>query len=156
MAVAALGVVGVDVDAEDGPAAAALLRGRAVPRVGQEVLHRRQQPGAEPPAVGVGVGQVVLLDQAGEEPLREVERLVGVIAPAAHEGVQRVPVQAAKLAQGLARLGRGGLAGGGDESPAGGREVAGAGERRVQGGVRIRSGHASNYTGGRSTHRPGF
>ena len=68
------------VERDNLPTAAALQPPRLVPFVGEEVCERRQQIGAEPPALAVSLGDVVLLQQPGEERLREILRVVRAVS----------------------------------------------------------------------------
>ena len=81
------------------PATAALQPPRLVPFVGEEVCERRQQIGAEPSALAVSLRDVVLLQQPGEERLREILRVMRAVSFAANEGVEGIPVRAAQFGQ---------------------------------------------------------
>ena len=89
----------------------------------------RSEEGPEPALLAVGGQEHALLQEPGEVRLREVLRRVGVVALAADEGVDRIPVGPAELGQGLAVLGRGAEARRGDQAPAGGGEVRDASGR---------------------------
>ena len=79
--VAGLGVLGIQRD--ESPPAAAFLCPGACPLVREEVLESPEQVGTEPTALTVGAANEPVFEQAGEEPLRQVRRLVGTQAPAA-------------------------------------------------------------------------
>ena len=123
--IAALGLVGVD--RHDGAAAAALEGVLPVAAVGEEVGADGSQEGPEAAAGGVGRGQDVLLQQADEEILGQVQGTVGVVAPAADVGVEGEPVGPTELGQRLAGEGRTGIAGRDDAAPVGRREAAAEG-----------------------------
>jgi hypothetical protein len=80
-------------------AAPALLGLRAVPFVGEEVLQRGEQEGAELAAFGGEAFEVVLLQKAGEERLHEILRVLLRLPLPAHEGVERIPIRLAQLGQ---------------------------------------------------------
>src|SRR5207249_958814 len=96
-----------EVERDVGATAAALLCGVVVVGVGQEVLAGGEQVRAEPAAGPVRGGEVVLLQQPGEERLGQVLGGVVVVAAAADVGVDREPVEPAQVGQRLAGV-RGG------------------------------------------------
>src|SRR5207245_2190013 len=99
-----------------------LLGRLAVVFVGQEVLAGGEQVGAEPAAGAVGGGEVVLLQEAGEERLGQVLGGVVVVATAADISINRVPVQPAQVGQRLPGVRGGRVLSRGDQAPAGGGE----------------------------------
>ena len=101
VAVASFGVVEREGQQDD--AAAALLC--AAPRgvVGEEVLERGQQEGAEAALVLSEVREVAALEQRGQEALRQIARVVRRCAPPADVRVERIPVGFAERGQRGAR-----------------------------------------------------
>ena len=81
--------------------AAAFLRLRFVPFVGHEMFHGREQKGAEPSALPVGLGHPVSLQQAGEELLRQILGIGRRAAATAGVGIERIPVGLAQVSQGV-------------------------------------------------------
>ena len=82
-------------------AAAALLRAVLFPFMGQEMVQRGEQEGAEPAAVGVGAGDGVALQEPGEEFLGQVLGVRRRMATPAHVSVKGIPVGLAKPGQGI-------------------------------------------------------
>ena len=122
-AIARLGVAGVERERHRPPAP---LQGVfAVAGVGEEEPAVGQQERAEPAPRRIGGGHRTLLEQPGEERLRQVVRVVGVVAVATDVGEDRVPVGGAKLRERGAALGVRRAAGMGDAAPPGGREAGG-------------------------------
>src|SRR5262249_2887277 len=93
-------------------------------------------PGTGPPR------QEVFLQEADEEFLRQVLGILGGMATAADEGVERIPVRLAQLLQRLSRLGRGAVARRQHQAPPGGAEAL----RRTAG---IKSGFGAAHETGR-------
>jgi hypothetical protein len=81
---------------------AALLRARAIPLVGQEVLEGGAQEDAELAAPGIDVLEEVALDEGGEEALGEVLGRVEVVAALAQQHLHRPPVAGHEVGQGRA------------------------------------------------------
>ncbi len=73
--------------------------GARIPFVGEEVCERRQQTGAEPPALAVSLRDVVLLQQPGEERLREILRVMRAVSFAPDERVERISASPAQFGQ---------------------------------------------------------
>ena len=94
--ITALGLIGVD--RHDGAAAAALEAVLPVAAVGEKSVNGSQE-GPEAAAGLVGCGQDVLLQQADEEILGQVQGPVGVVAPAADVSVEGEPVGPTELGQ---------------------------------------------------------
>ena len=84
------------------PALAGLL---AIALVGEVVLKRVQEKGAELPLLGGDARQEVPPQQAREEPLGQVLGLVGRMPAPADVGVERIPVRGAEVGQGLRACG---------------------------------------------------
>src|SRR6266571_7754416 len=63
-----------------------------IPVIGQKVPQRCQQEGAEPPALRLDGRQTILLQQAGEEFLREILCLMSIAPLPSHKGVKRIPI----------------------------------------------------------------
>ena len=80
------------VQREDLTASAPFLRAELFPFVGQEVVHRGQQEGAEPAFLAVGVAHPTMLQKACEELLSQILRIGGGEVPPAHVGVKGIPV----------------------------------------------------------------
>src|SRR5947209_5838058 len=78
---------GGSVQRQGGGFAASLLRGRLVPFIGQKVLERGEQEGAEAALVWMHTSEVVTGQQPGEKTLREVLRIVRAVAAPAHVDV---------------------------------------------------------------------
>src|SRR5688572_5907470 len=100
----------------------ALLGLGAVPLVGEEVLQGAEQPGAEAPALRVRALDGVLLEQAREEGLRQVARVLAVVAAPAHISVERPPIRRAEVRERGARARFARTAGRQDDAPARGQE----------------------------------
>ncbi len=81
--------------------AAALQSPGAVALVREEVADRRAKKGAKAPSCRIGVLEVVLLENAQEERLREVCAVFRTIPLPADECVHRVPVHLAQTGQRL-------------------------------------------------------
>ena len=73
--------------------------------VSQEVDAGADQKRAEAAPGPVDCGKPVLLQEGGEEALDEVLGRLGVVSPAADEGVEWIPVYSAQLGQRIASLG---------------------------------------------------
>jgi hypothetical protein len=78
----------------------------------------------ESAAVSIGVAELALLEQAREEPLREILRLISGVSLPPDEPEDRIPVQRAETRQRFLSIGRTGGAGGEDETPLRRREAA--------------------------------
>jgi hypothetical protein len=100
-------------------------------RVGQEVLQRAQQKGAEAAPLRVGPAQRASFHQVDKEILRKVLRAGPAVAPPPDEGVDRVAVGAVKAHQGRPGF-RAAFGGGGNQPPLGREEVGAPASRRVQ------------------------
>ena len=122
-------------------AAAAFLGLRAVPFVGEEVLQRGEEEGAELAALGGEAFEVVLLQKAGEERLHEILRVLLRLPLPAHEGVERIPIRLAQLGQRPFGVRRRFAPGRQHHGPARGDEDV----ARVGGGGRIGSGASHGY-----------
>jgi hypothetical protein len=72
------------------------------------MLHRRQKEGSEFPALLIGADQIILFQQQSEESLRQILRLISIVAFPPDEGVDRTPIGLAQRGQRLARI-RGGI-----------------------------------------------
>ena len=81
--------------------AAPLLAMGLVPFVSKIMLQRTEEECSEPPAPGIRVADVVLLDNPFEETLRQVLRRMGIVTAPPDIGIERIPISAAKLFQGL-------------------------------------------------------
>lgn len=110
-------------------ATAAFCGALAVPLVGEEALQTDAQEGAATAFLAIGGLQVILRQQAREELLREVVRVVRRVAGAAHIGAERIPVGAAEGLQCSGGIGRRLLLRREHDGPARGHE-----ERRRDGG----------------------
>ena len=75
---------------------------------GQVVSAAGHQERAEPSPLRLQAAEVVALQQAGEEPLDQVLRGLGVVPLAPDEGIQGIPVVAAEPFQRRAGLGAAG------------------------------------------------
>ena len=116
-----------DVDRDRDTASSALERLVAVPLVRKKMLTGCQKERTEPSAAAVGAAEIALLDESGEEPLRQVLRLVGSIPLPPHEGENRIPVEGTEAGKRLLSARRAALAGGEHETPLSRREMATAG-----------------------------
>src|SRR5207249_11246788 len=76
-------------------AAAALLALCAVPLVGEEMLQRGQQEGAELALLTAEPFEVIPFEESGEEALRQVLGVLAPVAVPANVGVKRIPISAA-------------------------------------------------------------
>src|SRR5215471_14035013 len=85
--------------------------------VGQEVLARSQQERTELAFRPVYVREVILLQQAGEKPLRQVAGVLHGVALPTNEGVKRIPVRFAQGRKRFPRLRRLPVAGSDDQAP---------------------------------------
>ena len=101
-------------------APAALGRFGPVPFVGQEMVDGDHEERTELAFAPVHLRQVVLVQQPEEELLREVLRVVRLVTPLPHVGIERVPVGAAELFQGFLRAGRRVVPGRKHDAPVGG------------------------------------
>ena len=72
--------------------AAAFLRARPIALVLGVFLQPGQEEGAEPAFGGMDAAQAMALQQVDEESLRQVLGVLGLVALAAQEGVNRPPV----------------------------------------------------------------
>src|SRR5262249_40187830 len=90
--------------------AAAFLGLAASPFIGEEMLERSQQEGAEFALFWIDGPKVILLQQPSEEFLGQILGFVGLIAASANESVQGVPIRAAQVFQRRIDLGRTALA----------------------------------------------
>src|SRR5438093_12758032 len=113
----------------------------------------RQQEGAELALFPIHRGEEVLLQQPGEELLRQVLGLVGRMALAADESVKWIPIGAAQAGKGLFRLRRAPILGGDDEAPMGGREPAGGSWERFWLWVKERHGRILMRSGVKSSSK---
>ena len=113
------------VDRDHGPAAAAFDGPLPVVVPGQVVGAAGHQERAKPSPLRLQPAEVVAFQQLGEEALDEVLRGLGVVPLAPDEGIEGIPVVAAKSFQRRAGLGRIGVAGREDPAPAGRRESGG-------------------------------
>ena len=99
-----------------------------VPLVGEEVLERGQEEGAEFAFGAIDGGEGVFFNEAGEESLNKVFGFSGRVSLAAEVSVEREPIKGGEFAHGT--LGGGAssacrrlpIAGGEDDAPAGGGE----------------------------------
>src|ERR1041384_7753387 len=114
--------------------AATLLRVRAPPVLGQEMLQHGEQEGAKFAFAAVRGAEVILFQQAGEEFLRQILSVMRLVAASANERVKRPPVSAAQFRQRFGSLRSITLPGGQNDAPMGRRKSCGAlrsEERRV-------------------------
>jgi hypothetical protein len=88
----------------DDVASTPLRRTRFFPLIHKEVLERRKQKGPKLSTVRIGKTDRILLDQSGEELLRQVLGILRRAALAADKSVKRIPVESAKFFQRGARL----------------------------------------------------
>jgi hypothetical protein len=111
------------VDRKHGASATALEGALASFFVGQEVLDRSQQVAAKPAVHRIRAADVPLFEQAREEALSQVAGVFRVVARAADESVDRVPVGFAECGEGF--VGGSGIRahGGVDDAPAGGAKA---------------------------------
>ncbi len=72
----------------------------AVVGIGQIVLERAEQEGAQLALLAISAVKRVLREQVREEPLHQVLRVGGRVTTAAHERVEGWPVRLTKVAQG--------------------------------------------------------
>ena len=70
-----------------------------MPFIRQEMLHRAEQVGSEPPPFAVRGGEPGRLDEPGEEGLCEILRVCLGMSAARHEGIKRVPVNPAEFTE---------------------------------------------------------
>ena len=84
------------------------------------MVHGDEDEGAEPATLGVGAGEGVAFQQAGEKGLGQILGVMDGITAPPHIGVKRIPVGLAEAGQGVP--GPGGVAPGGehDDGPMGG------------------------------------
>src|SRR6185369_7427889 len=75
--------------------AAALEALRFFPFVDEKMFQRREQEGAETPALGAQAGEIILGEKAREERLHGILGILLVVAAAADVGIERKPVGAA-------------------------------------------------------------
>ena len=99
--VAGVGVPGVEREFHDAPASFQSVV--AIAGVGDEEPAVGEQERAKPAPCRVGCGDGPLFEQAGEECLCQVIRVVGALAVMADESVNRVPVRGAQLCESAAR-----------------------------------------------------
>jgi len=146
VAVAELG--GITVEGDDFAGVALLGVGKGA-GVGEVVLHRGEEEGAEA-APGRGeAGEGVELEEPGEEALRQVLGIVRGMALAADESVERIPISLAQTGEGFLDADGIRAACGEDDGPMGGgkaraaRRLAGAGGR----GGRSGRGNGAHWPG---------
>jgi hypothetical protein len=96
---------GVEFERDRFQAATALLGFHAVPFVRQEMVEAGEQEGTEPPLRTVGFGELAPLEQAGEKRLGQVLGIRRRMTATPDKGVERIPVGAAQVRQGLPRVG---------------------------------------------------
>ncbi len=116
--------------------AAAFLRAGFVPFVGEKMFQCGQQKRTEPSARFVGVGEIILFEQAREKFLREVLRVGRRMAQPPHISIKRMPISLAEPGQRVARP-RGVVASGGDHHRPVRRDKRGLADH-VSGGGRLR------------------
>src|SRR5882762_3913934 len=75
------------------------------PFVRQKILQRHEKEGAQPAAVPVRQFDLFSFQEAGEETLSEIERVIGAVPLAPDEGVNRTPISATELLEGFGRKG---------------------------------------------------
>ena len=95
----------------------AFLTAGAVPFVDEKMFEGGEEEGAESAAVAVQAGEVIFLEEAGEEFLGEVLGIGAGMALAADVGVEGIPVGVAEFLQGAGRLRRTRLARCQDDGP---------------------------------------
>src|SRR5262249_3533514 len=78
----------------------------AVPLIGQEMAQARQQERAEIAFLAFDLAEVVLCEEPGEKLLRQVLRILRVVALAPHIGVKGIPIGATEPLQRLLGAGR--------------------------------------------------
>ena len=83
----------------------AFLRPGAVPFVGEEVLHRREQERPEPPPLGGHPVEGVLLQEPSEERLCQILRILPRMPLPSHVGVERIPIDPTQFTQCAGRVG---------------------------------------------------
>ncbi len=105
----------------------------AVVLVGEKIPDTRKQESAQLAFGGIGSGEDLFLDESREEALRQILRIVGILARVADVSVDRIPVRLAEPRQCLEGGGIIRAAGASDRAPVGSLE----GMRR---GVRIHGG----------------
>jgi ribonuclease PH len=88
-----------------------------MPLIGQKIIQRPEQIRPKPSFVLTGCGKRVPAQQAGEELLCEILRIVERKATAPHFGIDRIPVAAAKLLQRRGRIRGNTIASHRDEAP---------------------------------------
>jgi urease accessory protein UreF len=93
------------------------------------MLQRGEEEGAEFAFAAINVGQVIFIEQAREEGLGEILRVVRIRALPPNEGVKRIPIGLAKILEGALGL-FGGAARIEDDSPMRGHELDAAIEAR--------------------------
>jgi hypothetical protein len=91
--------------------------------VEQEVPHRSEEKRPEPASLTASGVDGLLLQEAREERLRQILRLLSRIPLPPHVGVQRVPVDLTECRQGCSRLWRRGAASRQHHAPTGGLEA---------------------------------
>src|SRR6267154_6188991 len=94
-----------DINGEQCLASTALLCARFVPLVGQKMLQRSQKIRSKSPLGGMHRPEVILFQEPREKCLSQVLRILGAVAFAPHERINRQPIS---LTQSLERAsGRG-------------------------------------------------
>ena len=86
--------------------AAALLRLRLVPFVREKMFQRREQERTEAALRAIHLGEIIFRQQPREKFLRQILRVVRVVALPPHERINRRPVRAAKFLQRNTGMGR--------------------------------------------------
>src|SRR6185369_9867088 len=82
---------------------------RPFPFVDQKVFQRSQQERAELAAVAICHGEVVFLQQAGKEGLRQILSIFWAVSLPSDVNIKRIPVSATKFLQSVGDIGRIGL-----------------------------------------------
>ncbi len=111
------GIGALPIEGESGQWAAAFLAAGFVPFIGEKVLERGEEEGAETAFFGAEAVEVITFEETGEETLSEILGILAGVAAAADVGVERIPIDAAEFGEGFFGLGRGTVAGGDDGRP---------------------------------------
>ena len=89
------------VEGQNRPAAAAFLRPSLAPLFREEMIQRRKQKRTKLAAFAIGNAQAVRIQQPGEELLRQIAGLVGIVPAPPDVGVKGIPVGFAEHGEGL-------------------------------------------------------
>src|SRR2546427_9684965 len=123
--------------------AAALCGLLFAPFIHQEILERTEQEGTKSATVRVGQAQIFLLEQPGEELLRQITSIVRIVALAPNAGIERIPISPAEFFQGFGSLRGISLARLQDDAPVRGDKAA----NRRQSRIMIVHGRSQGSTG---------